>query len=330
MKLTRRRALSTLGGWGLLPLHAWALAQRHQLSGAYGEAVFHTQNLQTFVRQIADRTSGGLEIEVVPNSKLKPMAEVIPALERKEIAFGEVLMSAYGAQHPVLGMDALPFIVRGFEDAARMWDVTRPTVRDYLAARGVRLLYAVPWPPQGLYSRMPVNKLADLKGLKFRVYNAATQRLAELSGAQPVTIAANNLQKAIEEGGVDAMLTSSTTGVDSQAWKAMKVFVDMRAWIPKNMLCMSEAVWTGLDDAGRQAIVQASTQAEANGWRLAREADDSAKKTLTDHKMEVNLPSVDLRRTLDLLGERFGREWVGKAGMGHAGALVDYYTKRNR
>ena len=192
----------------------------------------------------------------------------------------------------------------------------------------MRLLYTTPWPPQGLYSRRPVERLGDLKGLKLRVYNDATRRLAELSGAQPVEIGAHDLPGAIERGGVDAMLTSSTTGVDSQAWKAMKVFVDIRAWIPKNMMCMSERLWQSLDEAGRTTILQAAAQAEKDGWRLGREADETGKRVLTDHQMQVIEASPELRRSLDLMGERFGREWAGKAGVVGASTLLAYYNLR--
>src|SRR5256885_8576055 len=111
-----------------------------------------------------------------------------------EIQFGEVLMSSYVDMHPLLGMDSLPFIVRGFDEAARLWQLTRPVLQEFLLAQqGVRLLFAVPWPAQGLFCRRPVNSIVDLKGLRLRVQSDATKRLAELWGAQPVVLAAGDL-----------------------------------------------------------------------------------------------------------------------------------------
>jgi len=327
--IARRQALASLWGAALLGSGsglAQAQASALRFSGAYGDAVFHTQNLRQFARRVAELAGSPVELGV--NSQLKPMAEVLPALETGELAFGEVLMSSYGAKYPLLAIDSLPFIVRGFEDAAHMWEASRKAVGEELLAHGVRVLYAVPWPGQGLYSRIAVNQLSDLKGLRFRVYNDATKRLAELSGATAATIAAQDLSKAIETGQVDAMVTSSTTGVDSQAWKYMKFFVDLRAWIPKNMVCVSEKVWNGFSPAVRQSLLEAAKQAETQGWQMARSADEAAKKQLAEQRVQVVPPTAELRRTLDQLGERFGREWAQKAGITGTQALLGYYARR--
>lgn len=329
--IARRQALASLWGAALVgsvPVLAQAQAQASALrfSGAYGDAVFHTQNLRQFARRVAELAGSPVELGV--NSQLKPMAEVLPALETGELAFGEVLMSSYGAKYPLLAIDSLPFIVRGFEDAAHMWEASRKAVGDEMLAHGVRVLYAVPWPGQGLYSRSVVNQLSDLKGLRLRVYNDATKRLAEMSGATTTTIAAQDLSKAIETGQVDAMVTSSTTGVDSQAWKFMRFFVDLRAWIPKNMVCVSEKVWTGFNPTVRQSLLEAAKQAETQGWQLARSADEAAKKQLAEQRVQVLPPTAELRRTLDQLGERFGREWAQKAGITGTQSLLGYYARR--
>jgi TRAP-type C4-dicarboxylate transport system substrate-binding protein len=258
------------------------------------------------------------------------MMQVLPALKRNEIQFGEVLMSSYADIHPLLGMDSLPFMVRGFDDAARLWQITRPGIQEFLLAQqGVRLLYAVPWPAQGLFCRRPVNNFTDLKGLKLRIQSDVTRRLAELWGAQPVVLAAGDLGAAMEHGSIDAMLSSSTTGADAQAWKAMKVFLDIRAWIPKNMVCVSEAAWKGFTEPERQAIARSAALAEKEGWELARQADEAGKKVLVDNKMTVAAPSADLRRMLDLMGERFGREWVSRAGSSNMAVLMEYNRKKH-
>lgn len=332
MTLSRRTTLSCLGvaALQLSAAPARSASRRLSLSAAYGDAVFHTQNLRSLAERITATTRHALEIEVVSNSALRPMDQVLPALQRNDIAFGEVLMSAYAHLHPLLGMDSLPFMVRGFDDAQRLWQLTRPGIQEYLLSRqGVRLLCAVPWPPQGLFCRRPVHTIADLKGLKLRIQSDWTRRLAELWGAQPLVIAASDLSRSLEQGSLDAMLSSSTTGVDSQAWKSMKVFLDIKAWIPKNMLCVSEKAWKGFADTERQAITQAAALAESQGWELARQADELGKRTLMDNKILVAAPSADLRRMLDLVGERFGREWVAKAGSGNMAVLMEYHKKKH-
>ena len=72
----------------------------------------------------------------------------------------------------------------------------KPSLEKILADQNLTLLYAVPWPPQGLYFRNEVKSVADMKGIKFRSYNNATSRLAELTGMLPVTIEAAEISQA--------------------------------------------------------------------------------------------------------------------------------------
>lgn len=332
MNLSRRTLTSRLLA-PVLPFTqapAWSKGRRLRLSAASGDAIFHTQNLRSFAARIGEQTRQSLDIEVVSGSALKPMEQVLPSLKRNEVAFGEVLMSSLAQLHPLLGMDSLPFMVRGFDDAARLWQLTRPGIQEYLLAQqGVRLLYAVPWPAQGLFCRRPVQALGDLKGLRMRIQSDASKRLAELWGAQPVVIAASDLNAVLEQGGIDAMISSSSTGVDSQAWKTMKVFLDIKAWIPKNMVCASEAAWKTFSEPERRAIAQSAALAEKEGWELARQADELGKRILADNKVAVTAPSAELRRMLDLWGERFGREWVARAGSRNMAVLMDYNQKKH-
>ncbi|MBB6579881.1 TRAP-type C4-dicarboxylate transport system substrate-binding protein [Comamonas odontotermitis] len=328
---TRRQLLATLGaaagagvaGW--LPTSAQAAPTTLQCAGAYTDALFHTQNLQQFAKQAGEGSKGALQINVVTNAKLMPMTEVMPALSKGDLAIGEIFMSNFAQQYPLLGIDSLPFIVRSFDDAKRLWEATRQPIEALLQKQGIRVLYTAPWPGQGLFARAPVNKLEDVKGQKFRVNNDATKFIAQVAGATPVDTAANNLAKAIQSGQVDVMVTSSTTGVDSQSWNAMGIFVDMRAWIPKNLILMSEKHWAKLPEDAKKSLEAASRQAEARGWQLARDADDAAQRVLVEHGTKISQPSYELRRTLDLMGEKFAREWSSKAGVEGASALITYY-----
>ena len=326
---SRRQALVALGLgastlWAL-PRSASAAAIKLQCAGAYTDVLFHTQNLKQFASEAGSLSQGAAEIEVVTNAKLMPMTEVMPALSKGDLALGEIFMSNFSKQYPLLAIDSLPFIVRSFDDAKRLWEATREPIAAMLQKQGIRLLYTAPWPGQGLYSKAAVNKLEDIKGQKFRVNNDATKYLAEVAGAKPVDIAANNLAKGIQDGQVDAMVTSSTTGVDSQSWNAMGQFIDMRAWIPKNLVLMSEKHWAKLPEAAKTALQTAAKNAEARGWQLAKDADEAAQKVLLEHGTKISQPSFELRRQLDLMGEKFAREWSSKAGVEGAGALINYY-----
>jgi TRAP-type C4-dicarboxylate transport system substrate-binding protein len=67
------------------------------------------------------------------------------------------------------------------------------------------VLFAVPWPPQGIYSKREINRVGDMRGLFWRVYNAGTQRIGEIVGAYPVTVQAADLPQALSTGLINAL-----------------------------------------------------------------------------------------------------------------------------
>lgn len=52
------------------------------------------------------------------------------------------------------------------------------------------MLFAVAWPPQGLYTKKEVSSVADMRKMKWRAYSPSTAKIADLIGAQPVTVQA--------------------------------------------------------------------------------------------------------------------------------------------
>jgi TRAP-type C4-dicarboxylate transport system substrate-binding protein len=213
-----------------------ALGQmRWALPTAYPADNFHTENISAFAKDVAQATAGRLMITVHANASLFPAPAIKSAVRVGQAQMGEVLISLHDNEDPVLGIDVVPFLASSYEEARRLWAASRPSIERKLAAQGLTVLFAVPWPPQGIYSKKAINEIADMKGLSWRAYNAGTQRIAELVGAYPVTIQAADLPQALATGLINAFISSSATGYDTRAWESMRHFYDAQAWIPKNV-----------------------------------------------------------------------------------------------
>ena len=126
------------------------------------------------------------------------------------------------------------------------------------------LLYTVPWPPQGIYVKKPINAAADLKGVKWRAYSPATARIAELVGAQPVTVQAAELSQAMATGVIESYMSSGSTGYDTKTYEHIKYWYDTQAWLPKNAVLVNKAAFDALD--------KPTQAARAEGRRRRRDA----------------------------------------------------------
>jgi TRAP-type C4-dicarboxylate transport system substrate-binding protein len=299
------------------------------LATAYAADNFHTVNLQQYSDDVEKATKGQVVIKIHPAGKLLKPTEIFQGVRQEKAEAGEVIMSSLAKEIPLFGIDALPFIVSGYPDARRMWEASREGVAKALNDRGLQLLYAVAWPPQNLYSREAIATVKDFKGLRMRNYNHATERISELIGAKPVTIQVIDLSKAIGEGRLDLMLTSSWTGVETKAWSKMNHYYKVNAWLPKNVVFISKKIFDGLDADTRKKMIELAATAEERGWKLSQNSDQTFEDQLAAHK--VNVTNIDpfLRRYLDRIGENLAREWLKQAGNDELKVLLKYTTERS-
>ena len=281
---------------------------------ASGAATYHVENTVRFADEVKAATNGALEIVVHPDGSLLKGKEIFRAVRSGSAQIGERLISALGNEDAIFELDALPFLATSFEDAQRLHEAAKPALEQVLTIKGVKLLYAVPWPPLGLYVKRPVTSAADMAGLTFRVNNAATSRLAELLGAIPAKVEIEELAKAFETGDTTSMISSGSTGYDRKIWQHVKYWYDAHAWLPKNMVVVNLTAWNALDEDTQAAVLKAAADAEARGWERARHRAAWYKQKFAENGMVVGPPSERLRAEFKAIGAKMMEEWLERAG----------------
>ncbi len=292
----------------------------------YPATNFHTENVAQFAADVEKASGGKLKIQVHPNASLFKANEIKRAVQGGQAQIGEILLSGYSNEDPVFGLDSVPFLATGYKDAEKLWRASRKAVEERFAKQGMMVLYAVPWPPQGIYSSKPLNSIADMKGLKMRTYNPYTSRIAELAGAQPVTIQAAELAQAFATGAVNANMTSGATGYDSKAWEVVKNYYDTQAWLPKNIVFVNKKAFDALDKGTQQAVLKAAQEAESRGWKVSEEKTKWYLEQLAKNGMNVAPPSGQLRGDFKKIGDTMTAEWLKSAGA-DGKAIIDAYRK---
>jgi TRAP-type C4-dicarboxylate transport system substrate-binding protein len=296
------------------------------LPAAYPATNFHTVNLQQFADDIDKASSGKLKITVHANASLFKLPEIKRAVQGGQAQIGEILLSAYQNEWIVFGADGLPFLADSYDEAMKLWRAQKPLLDKKLGEQGMMVLYSVAWPPQGIYTKKPLASAADLKGVKWRAYSPATSRIAELVGAQPVTVQAAEFAQALATGVVESTMTSGATGVDSKLFEHLKFYYDTQAWLPKNAVIVNKAAFDALDAPTRAAVVKAAADAEARGWAASRKVNVDTLERLKTHGMQVLPPSPQLKADMAKVGETMLKEWVDRAGA-DGKALLDAYRR---
>jgi TRAP-type C4-dicarboxylate transport system substrate-binding protein len=289
----------------------------------YAATNFHTENVNQFAADVDKATGGKLKITVHSNGSL---FKIKRAVQSGQAQIGEILISGYSNEDPLFGIDSVPFLATSYPEAAKLWQASRKPLEDRFARQGMKLLYAVPWPPQGIYSNKPLASVADMKGLKMRSYNPATAKIAELVGAQPVTVQAADLAQAMTTGVVNANITSGATGYDTKAWESVKYYYDTQAWIPKNIVFVSRKAFDALDNASQAALLKAAAEAETRGWKVSEEKTRFYLEQLAKNGMTVAPPSASMKTDLKKIGDTMTADWIKSAGA-DGKAIVEAYRK---
>lgn len=304
-----------------------ALAQQKwDMPTGYPAANFHTENIQQFAKDVEQATGGKFKITVHDSGSLFKANEIKRAVQGGQAQVGEIIISGFSNENALFGLDSIPFLATSYADADKLWKVSKAATESALARQGIKVLYTVPWPPQGIFSAKPIQSVADLKGVKWRAYNPNTSRIAQLAGAQPVTVQAAELTQALATGAVSAFMTSGATGYDSKVWEQVKYYYDVSAWLPKNMVIVSQKAFDGLDKPSQIALLKAAEAAETRGWKISAEKNSWYLEQLRKNGMTVDGGSATLRAELKKFGETMVADWVKQTGT-EGQAIVDAFRK---
>ena len=291
-----------------------AMAEKWDMPMAYSATNFHSATGAEFAKCVTTGTQGKLEIVTHPSGSLFKGGEIKRAIQTGQAPIGERLLSGHQNENALFGFDSIPFLATSFDDSAKLWEAAKPTIEKLLDSQNLVLLYAVPWPPQGLYFKKEVNSVADMKGLKFRSYNTATARLAELTGMLPVQIEAAEISQAFATGVAESMISSGSTGYDRKVWESLTHFYEVDAWLPRNYVMVNKGVWEGTDDATKGVIRGCAAFAEYAGNYRSKEYTGFTLNGLRAGGMTVGPANEGLVNELKEIGKTMTAEWLENAG----------------
>ncbi len=323
-----RRTILQAGTMGfatvaLMPSLSFA-ATSWDMPSAYGAGNFISKAYVAFAEDVKKRTNGGLEIKVHPGGSLYKGSDIMRAVREGQVPLGGRFLGAHTKEAPILGLDTVPFLATNRAEAKKLYDVSKEQINAALAERGMKLLFAPTWPPQGLFSKKAVTKLEDMKGVKFRAYNASTTRLANLMGAVPTKTEASEIAQAFSTGVAEAMMASGAIGIWQKIWDYCDHYYEVNAWLPKSGVIVNADAWGALDGATQSAVNEAAAAAEAAVWDEMENQNAGYIKTMKDNGMKVEAPSDELQAGLKKIGDTMAEEWSASAGDAGAKVMAAY------
>jgi TRAP-type C4-dicarboxylate transport system substrate-binding protein len=320
--MTLRFAAALAAGFALATP---AIAETWDMPTPYGDSTFHTANIRQFAEDVAAATDGALMITVHSAGSLFPHAEIKNAVRSRQTPIGEFFLSRLSNEDLAYGIDSQPFLATSYDQAAKLWAAQKPVIEGLLAGQGLKPLFSVPWPAQGLFTNGEIKTVDDLAGLRFRAYNASLEEFAALAKAAPVQVEAPDIPQAFATGQVQAMITSSSTGANSKAWDFVTHYTTIDAWLPKNIVVVNQRSFDGLPADVQAAVLTAAAAAETRGIAMSKAEAEAKTKAMADNGMIIVAPSAELVAGLKAIGDQMMANWMAGASPDALKALSEYH-----
>ena len=297
----------------------WRAATEYPAASIAGEGLAH------FGAALEQRTAGQLRLEPRYDGPDGLRSATIPdAVADGQLEVGDALGGALTALDPAFQLSSLPFLALSIEDSWRLYQAARATYANAFAAHGQRLLYATPRPASGIWSRAPITNAISLQGLALRTYDDAGAQVFRAAGAKPVVVPIADTAQQLQQGNVDAVLTSGDTGAGEQLWDVARYFLAVGYAMPLSFATVSTAAYERLTPEQRLAVDAAAAETEAGQWHGLRDRTAKTYDTMRLHGVEITAPDPALTTELALVSADVTTAWLRDAGPEAAAALDAY------
>ena len=282
------------------------------LNAKYGSTNFHTVGVQKFADLVKDYTKGSVDITVHAGSSLVK-GNPLKAVKDGTVAMTDMFIPFTAGGGKVFGVSALPFIATSYEDAYKLYQVSKPAYEKTAKQWNQKLLYSVTWPASGFYSNKKMESLEDFKGAKTRTYDKNSADFVNGAGGNAVALPWGEVYSALRTGMVDSVITSSSSGKDGKFWEVLTDFTKINYAYPLQAVTINLDYWNSLTKAQQEAMLKAAAEIEKAQWEAVKLEDKDALDTMAQNGMKISETSEDLKKQLDEIASKMLTEYLADA-----------------
>lgn len=270
--------------------------------------------LKGFCDEVTKRTNGELKITFRPAGELP-----FRATEAANIAAqGVVQMSSAYAGFisgtvPKAAIAGHPFLVRTYDDLAKVWPIIDKYTQPEFKKIGVKVLFHFAWPPQNFYGvGKPIKTSDDFAGRKLRVTDPKQAEMLKRLGATSVTLTTAEVPVAMERGLMEGVATAAFNIIGAKWYEFVKW-----GWISElhiggpNYELVNLQAYEALDPKVRATLDQVAAEWQAKMLKQiaaleAKNREDLVKK----YGVELNTASPGDIAKVTRLMTPYWEEWA--------------------
>jgi len=247
---------------------------------------------EVFKPRVQEFTNGQVEVQVFDNSQLGGERDMMEQLQLGTLQMSYI-SPVLGAIEPKINILDLPYL---FKDETHVDKVLDGPIGEKLLAdlpsKGLRSLgYFENGFRVVTNSKRPINKLADLRGLKIRTPEAPISvAIFKALGANVTPLAFNELYSALQQGVVDGQENAYNTVASSSFFEVQKYVAETHHMWGNFAILVSEKWWQSLPQDVQDAISKAAKEASTRQRQLFREQTAKSKELCLSKGMQLTTP----------------------------------------
>jgi TRAP-type transport system periplasmic protein len=273
---------------------------------------------EEWAQSVERRTNGRVKFELTSLPELGlGGAETIRVIKTGVVDVAEVYGGYVAGELPMLEILEIPGIFPDPETAKKAILAWKPYETKILEERANAVLLAMAvYPDQAIFSKRPVRKIEDFKGLKTRVHSVALASLVAGLAGEPLTVAFAEVYTALERGTLDAGITGTKPGFGLRWYEVAKYLVGPISMRPHVALSINKNTWKRLPN-DLQVILKEEAEAIVEG--KAFEAIEVWNQEGIDKNVEKGMEhqpfSPDVQASIkEILRAKVVPDWVRRAG----------------
>jgi len=253
----------------------------------------YNQAVKKFAKIVSAKTGGEIEVQLFPAAQLGSERDMVEGLQLGSLEMTLTSTGPLGNFVPQVKLFNLPFL---FKDRKSCYAVLDGKIGTGIATRFQKVgIRSLGWFENGFRnitnSKRPINKPADLKGLKIRVMEDDVFILTmKALGASPLPMAFGELYTALEQKTVDAQENPLAVIYSSRFFEVQKYLAMTGHFYSPAMLLIGEQAWKKLNPAQQKIFLQAAAVARDYERKLSLEADQSLEAKLKTAGMTITHP----------------------------------------
>ncbi|MCB4363638.1 TRAP transporter substrate-binding protein [Hydrogenophaga taeniospiralis] len=267
------------------------------------------QAAQEFAKLVGERTKGKIAITIFPASQLGGEMAQARELSRGSLEMALLNPGSLAGLNPLLDIHYLPYIATDFKAVDAIFynpkGVLQTTLRETLNKQGIETLGFFELEFRAVTnSSRPVEKPADLKGLKLRVPgSAAIKTFFEDAGTQVVVMPFPELFTALQQKTVDGQDNGASITYESRLFETQKYMTLTNHVYAMGTVASSSKFWSKLSDADKKVLTDTAAEVTKKQIKKNRQMNAEFLQKIESGGIKLIRPSAQAMAEFEKVGQ---------------------------